>query len=180
MITIPLTIDKFLNHQELKFQLLDAIENQQEIDHLVSEDHNISRCDWQTGRTNPNRKWLELFRPYLFEHLEKWVKQSHFHGFTINEIWFQQYDNTGSYHGWHVHGSNYTFVYYLDFPDQSPKTEIINPATREKVVLDVGEGNIVGFPSMIIHRAPPNYGTSRKTIISWNMDIILEDSYEYN
>jgi hypothetical protein len=179
-ITFPVIIEKFKKHSDLKKDLLTAIENQTRVDHLKDKDHNITRCDWETERKNGNREWLKILRPALFEHLEHWTKESHFDGFTINEIWFQQYDNSGSYHGWHVHGSNFTFVYYLDFPEESPRTEMIDPLTQQVSTFDIEEGDILSFPSMVIHRAPPNFGKGRKTIISWNMDIILKAEYEHS
>lgn len=38
---------------------------------------------------------------------------------------------------------------------------------------DIKEGDILTFPSFVIHRAPINTNTHRKTIISWNMDTEL-------
>jgi predicted 2-oxoglutarate/Fe(II)-dependent dioxygenase YbiX len=176
-ITIPATIEKFPQHDELKQSILTAIENQKEIDHLQSADHDITRCDWRTERHNGNREWLKILRPALLPYLEQWSKKCHFDGFTITEIWFQQYDNAGSHHSWHIHGSNFTFVYYLDFPENSPETEMIDPYTQVQSAFDVKEGDILAFPSMVIHRAPPNHGTARKTIISWNLDITLRNNY---
>lgn len=177
-LTIPAIIKEFPYHAELKQSILSAIENQKEIDHLVQDkDHDITRCDWRTERHNPHREWLNIFRPRLFNYLEEWCKDTKYDGFTITEMWFQQYANVGSHHGWHIHGSNFTFVYYLDFPEGSPKTQMIDPVTREEIEFDVKEGDILSFPSMVIHRAPPNHGTAMKTIISWNLDITLKNNY---
>ena len=85
-------------------------------------------------------------------------------------MWFQQYAN-GSQHGWHIHGDHMTAVYYLDLPKDSPKTEWINPMDNTVNQFDVEEGDIIIFPSWIVHRAPINESNNMKTIISWNFNL---------
>jgi len=43
------------------------------------------------------------------------------------------------------------------------------PWDNKVISVDVKEGDILIFPSMIIHRAPEVINDSRKTIISWNL-----------
>ncbi len=79
--------------------------------------------------------------------------------------------NSGT-HGWHTHSDNYTGVYYLELPDETPKTQIVNPLNQTEIIdLDIKEGDIVLFPSFIIHRAPINKSNKRKTIISFDINI---------
>jgi hypothetical protein len=85
----------------------------------------------------------------------------------ITDMWFQQY-NVKNYHGWHHHGNTFTGVYYLEFPEGSPKTQLLCPMTHEVMEADVKEGDILIFPSYLIHKAP-KVNEHRKTIVSWNM-----------
>ena len=73
----------------------------------------------------------------------------------IFELWFQQYGK-GDTHGWHVHGHNFTGVYYLEFGKNSPKTQIVEPLSLKIIDVDVKQGDVIIFPSMFIHRAPPS------------------------
>jgi hypothetical protein len=65
-------------------------------------------------------------------------------------------------------------VYYLDLPDGTPKTELIDPWSREVITMDVQEGDILTFPSFVIHRAPVNKTATPKTIISFNSDTEID------
>ena len=172
----PYVIGNFAQHSDLKDQILTAINEQPEWERLVETNDavDISRCDWSTSRYDYSRPWLELLRPSLFKHLEQVTAELKYAEFKIREIWFQQYQHN-SVHGWHVHGSNWTNVYFLELPDDCPKTQFINPYNQVDVhEFDIKEGDILTFPSFVIHRAPINQSTKRKTIISWNMDTELQ------
>ena len=55
-------------------------------------------------------------------------------------------------------------------PPDTPKTEYIDPFTNDVCELDVQEGDVVAFPSFLVHRAPPNKIDTSKTIISFNFN----------
>tara|TARA_R100000687_G_C6300168_1_gene95504 strand:- start:145 stop:459 length:315 start_codon:yes stop_codon:yes gene_type:complete len=89
----------------------------------------------------------------------------------IYQIWFQQYFKKGT-HGWHIHGHNFTGVYYLDFDRTSPKTELVYPyKNKEKISINANEGDIVIFPSFAIHRGCQLLDDKTKTIISFNFSL---------
>ena len=169
-------IGEFKEHLALKDQILNEINIQKEFDRLVETEDavDITRCDWNTSRWDYNRPWLQVVRPSLFTHLQQVTNMLGYAEFKIREIWFQQYEQN-SLHGWHVHGSNWTNVYFLELPDDCPKTQFIDPYNQTTIgEFDVKEGDILTFPSYVIHRAPINSSTKRKTIISWNMDTELK------
>ena len=90
--------------------------------------------------------------------------------YAIDELWFQQYVQ-GGYHGWHAHGSSFTAVYYLELNADAPRTELVEPYMQgKKIVADVQEGDLLLFPSFVIHRAPKIVSDTRKTIISFNIN----------
>ena len=171
----PFIITPLKQHLEIKDKLLDAI-NRQESDHLAEEqdDMDISRCDWRLGRWDYEREWFKILRDPLVATLDEVTKELGYAYFKIMEIWFQQYQQA-SHHGWHVHGHNWTNVYFLELPKDSPRTQYINPFNQNDIhTFDVQEGDILTFPSFVIHRAPANQSSDRKTIVSWNMDTELQ------
>jgi uncharacterized RmlC-like cupin family protein len=176
----PYLIEKFPYHNELKQSILNAINTQQEYNRVLTYDKqtDISKSDWNTSKTDSSRLWLSIFKPGLDEYLTNAVETLGYKSFNINEIWFQQYEPSAK-HGWHVHSGNWTNVYFLEFPVGSPKTQMKNPLSNVITEFDVSEGDILTFPSFIVHRAPINFTPYRKTIISWNMYTDLDEpSYQ--
>lgn len=170
------TICSLQKHEQIKDKLLDLI-NSAESEHVVAEaaETDITRADWHDGQNN-DREWVKYFSKTLTQHMSHQLRTLGYHGHHINELWFQQYKNSSG-HGWHIHSSNFTNVYYLQFPEGSPKTQIISPWDQKTIIeLDVKEGDIVTFPSFVIHRGPPNISDQTKTIISWNLDVWYPDS----
>lgn len=154
-------------HSKHKNYLLDLI-SRSKFESPVNHDCevNITKTDWMYSR-NFKRPWVYLIKEDLEYSLKKMVQECGYEDLHIKDIWFQQYTNT-SEHGWHVHSANFTGVYYLDMPKDSPKTKIIEPYTNQVIELDIHEGDIVMFPSYVIHKAPKNFSGETKTIISFN------------
>jgi len=170
----------FKYHNEMKDTLRSLIETSY-CESIDVKDSNcgdeISRLDW-SKYPDFNREWVKYIKPRLQEHFEICADDLNYRGCRIKGLWYQQYvkDNI---HDWHIHGDNYTGVYYLELPDDTPKTELIDQYNK-KITIDAEEGDIVIFPSFIIHRAPKVKSDSRKTIISFNLefDIINEGIFK--
>jgi hypothetical protein len=59
----------------------------------------------------------------------------------------------------------------VDLPEGAPKTQLLNPMNQKEIIeLDVKEGDVLTFPSFILHRAPNVESNIVKTIISFNSD----------
>lgn len=169
-------ISKFKYHNQVKDSLLSLIENS-ESENPVRPDAevDITRADWHIS-SNFNREWVKYIYQPLSEEVLTIYKELGYDGLTLHEIWFQQY-NQNSQHGWHTHSANFTNVYYLELPNGSPKTQIVNPYNQTDIIeVDVKEGDILVFPSFVIHRAPINKNTQRKTIISFNTNAVYSDN----
>ena len=177
IIQFPVKPEKFQAHDSKKKELLDAINNTTLVEKIFGPNNDITRCDWGPGRFDPNREWLKVLQFDLNEHLKNWMKQFKYETFTIHEIWFQQYA-TGGKHSWHVHGCNFTSVYFLDLPGETPVTQWIDPVPGNAHNFNVQEGDIITFTSWTVHRAPINQTKEIKTIISWNMDVDISDFYK--
>ena len=172
----PYVIGHLDEHDQIKEQVLKEINEQKQFTKLSDDldGVNISKSDWETSRWDHSRLWANTLMPHLAKHLSESTKLLGYVQFKIQELWFQQYEQQSS-HGWHVHGSNWTNVYFLEFPEDCPKTQFINPFNQTDICeFDVKEGDVLTFPSYVIHRAPVNNSTNRKTIISWNMDTELK------
>jgi hypothetical protein len=174
MITIPLSffalLDDFKEHKNIKEILLEKI-NATESEKIYQKDKyygdSINRLDWSKNQ-NFDREWVKYLKPFLQKHFDDCAKKLNYQRALIHSIWFQQY-NQNDYHGWHIHEHHYTGVYYLQFPENAPKTEVIDHENN-KVKIDAKEGDIVIFPSIAIHRAPIVKNDLTKTIVSFNIE----------
>jgi|TARA_R110000803_G_scaffold39396_1_gene85022 hypothetical protein len=167
----PILKNKLKQNSRIKKELLELI-NKQESNFLKQDDDyftdNISRVDWDR-KADTTRKWVNLVGPHLQKHFTEEVKKIGLSKVQIYELWFQQYYK-GDTHGWHTHGHNFTGVYYLEFGKNSPRTQIVEPLSLRIIDVDVKQGDVIIFPSMFIHRAPPSKTRKRKTIISFNFN----------
>ena len=130
---------------------------------------NISSLDWEDA-SDFKREWVAFFLPFWNIQVNSLLKDINCFSVNLQDIWFQQYERNDE-HGWHTHRGNFTGVYYLEFDKSSPKTEIIDPYSKRKTTIKAREGDMIFFPSHIKHRAPINNG-NRKTIISWNFEVL--------
>ena len=173
------------DHNIIKNRLLDII-NKTPYQGVVADQYQysspkwggyISRCDWEYSR-DFDRPWYKLFRPNFNLSIKRLLNESYYDApIDLDDIWFQQY-NSGDSHGWHIHASQFTGVYYLEFPRGSGQTEILSPFSNKSRKMNVKEGDIIVFPSLWIHRATHNK-VKRKTIISFNFNLdILRSSRE--
>lgn len=167
------TIDRFSEHDKIKHELLNLIQNS-ESERLEQNDEyygdNVARLDWHKSKDNL-RPWVKYFLPYFKNQVSKMVYELGFEQCDTAALWYQQYEENST-HGWHTHSQNYTGVYYLEMPEGTPKTQLVDENKNVEIVdLDVNEGDFIIFPSFVIHRAPKNLSKDRKTIISFNIDV---------
>jgi hypothetical protein len=169
--SFPIFIKKLKQHDDVKDIVLQHINEQESCEELVGDGNNITRVDWHTSRFDNNRPWVRVLGSLFGSYILEWGDNFGYSGFEVAEMWFQQYEKN-AIHNWHVHGCNFTGVYYLELPDDAAKTEYLDPCNFEATkTFDVEEGDIILFPSYILHRSPPNLSNSRKTIVSWNFNI---------
>lgn len=160
-------------HNTIKDELLALIDASDGIP-TVDDNNitNITKCDWTLGK-NFERIWVQYFRVHFINALKPMINELGYSAFNVTHLWYQQY-NTHSAHDWHIHGENFTGVYYLEMPFTAPQTQILEPYNNNVIDLDVKEGDIVIFPSCTIHRAPINQSKERKTIISFNFNVQMQ------
>ena len=171
----PYIVKPFKYHEEVKNSLLEFLGNAdyRSPNHDASETH-ITKADWFQAE-NMSREWVKFIAPKLLEEVQVLYRELGFDILRVTEIWFQQYI-TGSEHGWHTHSGNWTNVYYLELPEGTPKTLLIDPFDKKTVIeVDAKEGDLLVFPAFVMHKAPVNQSTNRKTILSYNINADISD-----
>jgi len=164
--------DYFNAHDSIKDSILSCIEQSKHTSsNTVDSYHSdsVDKLDWNYSK-DFDREWVKVLMPHLSIKMDEIANNCGYQSCQFNEIWFQQYTQSNT-HGWHTHGHNFTCVYYIELPKDSPKTELIDPFLHSsKIVPDIKEGDILVFPSYVIHRAPIVVQSIRKTIISFNVN----------
>jgi len=182
--SFPLFVGELKKHSEIKDKVLSSINNEASYERLIFENEktDITRCDWTIPR-EIKRDYLFDVMPEIYKYMEDLVYKVGYDAYTIHNVWFQQYEKNSS-HNWHVHvDCQWTNVYYLELPDNAPKPQFLIPWENNKVIdLNVCEGQVITFPSMVIHRSPIVNDDTRKTIISYNCDFnitekIIQEKY---
>jgi hypothetical protein len=172
----PIVFKNFKDFYSIKENALRLIKNSDNVDDEYNEKNflKISRSDFTVSHKD-DREWLKYLEYFLAENILELCSKLGFSAFSMRNIWFQQYESE-SFHDWHVHEEcHYSGVFYLEMPEDGPKTEFINPITNETFRLEMNEGDIAIFPAYLPHRSSRNESKDRKTIISFNISLVLFD-----
>ena len=94
------------------------------------------------------------------------------------EVWFQKYEHNMN-HAVHNHGATgFSSVCFIEYKKEYHKpTTFISPfgnyitGKLERHEPDVDEGNIIFFPSNLLHYAPTNLSDKLRIIMSFNLRI---------
>lgn len=86
----------------------------------------------------------------------------------IQTFWFQQYLQ-GSDFSWHQHDGHWAMVYYVELPEMNESTEFLNFGQ-----FNIKEGDIILFPTFLVHRSPKIQSNLRKTIIATNIQFKVD------
>ena len=178
---VPVVVKKLSNYQQINKKLLKyfdevsaekvAVGEGYSLDNKTWMEDSFYKLDWKEA-TDFNRPWVKYFLSFFKNELIEIKNELYYEECHLKEIWFQQYEEHNG-HSWHTHGENFTGVYYVELSKQSPKTQIVNPFDGHTVYeLDIEEGDIVVFPSFTLHRAPILNNNIKKTIISFNINLL--------
>ena len=156
------------SHNEIKNPMLDWMDNYEQIGECPDK---ITKTDF----FDPNRRsqYMDIFfNSEGAELLRQDICQKYgVINFYTSGCWFQQYHNNDS-HGWHLHGKNtVSMSYLLELDDSKHSTEFVDIEKKKTFQLNVSEGDVIIFPSHIIHRSPIIIGHSRKTTIAINLNL---------
>ena len=102
--------------------------------------------------------------------------------FSIDNFWFQKYKNSMN-HDVHTHGAvGYSSVCFIEYDtNEHGSTTFISPfqnsnGIHEKYQPEIKEGDIVFFPSNLLHYAPLNCSNKERIIASFNLSPKNSDS----
>ena len=156
-------INKIKEHPKIKKILLKQIQ-----DTPKSCFEKISFTDWKMPSNIERPYFEETFKTILKKYYLKiskklYGKHSNIIKLIIHNYWFQMYDKDST-HVWHTHAERqFTNVYFLELSNKKYATNIFGIKN-----LNVREGDLLTFPSYLLHRSPVNKTNERKTIISFN------------
>jgi len=119
--------------------------------------------------------YFDLFDEFIKQPLEQFFQDTG-QPIFIRNVWTQR-ARKGDYHVPHNHGSNgYAAVLYADYdPDIHSATSFMCPYTQfftgdhMEFNPNVKEGDIIFFPSQLLHYANPNTSDKERVILSFNM-----------
>jgi hypothetical protein len=164
-------LDKLEGHDVIQSKLIDLIRKDSDDTSPLNDDKNrISFVDYNKSQ-DWEREYIKLVKPYLYKHFVKCADAQGYADPCIEDMWYQRYCRVGDKHGWHVHGGSFTGVYYLKYNNERPTaTQLIQPYDQNKrVMLVVEEGDVIIFPSYMIHKSPTLVREDEKIIISFNI-----------
>jgi len=136
----------------------------------VYDNSQIFKLDWLQHK-NHHRPWVQSLLPDLLSSLRALIFELGFFDLDLRAIWYQQYLKTNR-HDWHYHSEHYTGVYYLELPEGAPGTALYDNETGEIYVPKVNEGDLCIFPAMTIHKGMELLNAERKTVISYNFNLL--------
>lgn len=176
-LSAPVVVVSVDNFTSIKEKILNLLDFSSQVSSELKEnvEVSISRSDWDYNQDG-NREWLRQVFPMIQQHILEACQKMGYNSYEISEIWFQQYENNDS-HGWHIHAGNFAGVFYVELPEGTPITNFVDPITKKIFVPDAAEGDIVIFPSYLLHKSPVNQSFNRKTIISFNFNIGYPDEF---
>ena len=165
-LAINYLITPFENHKIVKDDILKILDS--DPGRAINNNRDkISKCDYSAKEFTS--LYVNKLIPFLMPCLTKIYKYLEHDDAILDNMWYQQYTHNDN-HNWHQHrSSSWANVYYLELPIECPGTILKNPATKELIVPDVKEGDILTFPSIVWHCSPKNTSFKRKTSIAFNI-----------
>jgi hypothetical protein len=165
---IPFFTYKVENHSELKSKILEEI-NKLKVQPVFGSGQRIWNSDYYL-KGGDDRPYVQLVKPMLTDLCKELTEILEYKGQGVLEpinIWYQQY-KPSDIHYWHVH--RYCFycgVYYVDLQGETPKTTF--KCMEEEFQFEVEEGQILFFPSFLLHQSKKNLSNKTKTVIAFNV-----------
>ena len=163
------------SHSNIKSNLLEFIDNDPSGKQFIDSVDHLNKTDFfSMDKREAIPYYYSVFynnaQDYYWEVLDRYCMEN----IDLESIWYQQYIKKDT-HGWHVHPhSSISFVYNLELESSHSSTEFYDRKNKQIVQLEVNEGDILTFPSHLIHRSAPLIG-NRKTIISGNYNFEFVD-----
>lgn len=121
-----------------------------------------SVSDWNNN--NLNEQYQQIVNKYLLPYFDQYCTMINHERFKIDKQWFVDYKEGNVGTAWHGHACQFSSVYYLHLDNAGDRTQF-----RDTKVPFAEEGNLIIFPSFLVHRSPKVKG--RKIIVSTNFNV---------
>lgn len=174
MFSIPIVHYPMANWAENKKKILDALPAEDETqadpqDNGLYTDFFINSKAGNEELPSYFHTVLGVIRPYLADFTEE-------RRLEFVDMWYQKYYKNVE-HKVHTHGhSGWSAVIYVEFdPEVHEPTMFYSPfmnpwnGNLETFQPPVNEGDMVLFPTTVMHEAPVNRSDKRRTIVSFNI-----------
>tara|TARA_Y100000592_G_scaffold99668_1_gene176576 strand:+ start:292 stop:792 length:501 start_codon:yes stop_codon:yes gene_type:complete len=159
-------IPNFESHKDTLINLLDN-----NINYTIQNDkETISKTDWQLPENLKQEYWSYLKDNILIDFNKNFTKKVNAKKIFYNNYWFQIYQLGDSHHAHRHPNCMFTNIIFVNLPKDRLKTNIWD-LNNVKFDLSVQEGDIITFPSYLLHESPKNIFFERKVIISFNTNI---------
>ena len=140
----------------------------------INDNDILNFCSDRSNYRNYSNDFLSIFK----DELEEFGQELKLESFKIEDVWTVEY-HTGQYHSIHTHGNgNLSAVLYFDQDEiEHSSTHFVVGTdyitnTTEIVSPLVKEGEIIIFPSHILHFTTPNNSKKTRRIISFDITFI--------
>lgn len=159
-------VGRIPNHSEIKNKILEEIENMGLFSYISEKNGvKISNTDWYLP-SSEYRSYYEIAGPALKDYCQRLCSFLKYDNIDIDNYWYQQY-KPGDYHRWHNHPKGmFSSVYYLDLGEGSPRTTF--KFMENEFDLEVEEGQVITFPSFLVHCSKTNRSNKTKTVLAFN------------
>tara|TARA_B000000557_G_scaffold90308_1_gene73003 strand:+ start:595 stop:1191 length:597 start_codon:yes stop_codon:yes gene_type:complete len=182
---IKFTVSDWQNKKSKLLKLIDFSDTDTNFD---GQPFSIIECETDYYKYQTSAPYLNQFVDILKTDLDKLVEEyteiltDRYRGDCPVEsvdkwqLWSQRYTK-GQYHGAHNHGlMNISCVLYVEFDDKLHfPTTFYSPhpnpyyGTIDKIAPPVFEGDIITFPSVLLHESPVSQTETPRTIMSFNI-----------
>ena len=174
MFNVPIVHYPIENWSVNKKKILDALppEDETQVAHnhtgLYTDFFSNSNADQDLPSYFPTV--LNVIGPYLKNFMDS-------NPVEFTGMWYQKYYQ-GVEHTTHCHGFNgWSSIIYVEFDPKvhestmfySPFTGLSPNGNVETCQINIKEGDMVLFPSSILHDAPLNRSDTRRTVVSYNL-----------
>ena len=161
---------KIPNFKNLKKDLIKLI-YKSKCHNINEKGERISFSDWKYSKDDSRKYILFIFDKIIKNFCKEFCKINNCKSISILNMWFQIY-KTGDFHSMHVHPeTNFTNIIYISIPTNKVKTNVYS-LEKDKINLDVEEGEILTFPAFFPHESPVNNCNNNKIIVSFNSNIM--------
>ena len=167
---VPYYTYKVKNWQEKKVKMQDAMK------HQTFSRSPIIHSPFDSDRAN-SRNYLDDFLSIFSDELQEFGTELNLNTFKVEDIWTVQYGK-GDFHAVHTHGTcNLSAVLYFDYDDKEHSaTHFVVGQNGIRNTTDIAsppckEGDLVIFPSNMLHFTSPNASDKIRRVISF--DIVI-------